>query len=104
MKVKIPRKVKIGAYDYTIKFVPNLVYDHKLLGQSLSDKQEIRIEPKTTKQTNAVTLWHEIIHAINGVYSCEIDESNTDRIAQGIAAILQSDFGIEFDWSNIKEN
>lgn len=103
MKVKIPREIKIGAYNYKVVYAPNLVYDHKLLGQALAEKQLIRIEPDTTPQTKEVTLWHEIVHSINDVYGCELDENNIDRIAQGITAILKNDFNIEFDWSEISK-
>lgn len=104
MKVNVPQKIKIGAYDYRVVYTPDLVYDYKLLGQSLADKQLIKIEPNTTQQTNDVTLGHEIIHAISEIYNCDLDEKNIDRLAQGWIAVLRDSFGIEFDWSEIKEN
>ena len=103
MKVKIPKVARIGAFDYSVKLVPNLADDFKLLGQSITDKQEIRIEPNTTEGTKLVTFWHEVVHGISDVYGCSLDEENTNRIAQGISAILQKNFNIEFDWSEVEE-
>ena len=104
MKVKIPSKIRVGAYDYSVLAIPNLTFDFRLLGQSLADKQVIKVEPDTTSQTKNVTLWHEIIHAISDVYNCELDEKNIDRIAQGIASIIDKDLQIEFDWDEIDGN
>jgi len=102
MIVKVPRKITVGAYDITIAYVSKLCCDYKLLGQAITDRQLIKLEPDTSGQTNAVTLFHEITHAINDSYSCELDEHNIDRIAHGIVSILVKDFGIELDWSDIR--
>ena len=103
IEIEIPKQIKIGAYNYRITYVPNLAYDYKLLGQSLADKQVIKVDPDTTDETKNVTLWHEIVHAISDVFSCELDERNVDRIAQGVAALLRDSFGLELDWTNISE-
>ena len=102
MKIKIPREVKVGSYDYKIIKVPKLASDYKLLGQSITDSQLIKIEPDVTDQTKNQAFWHEVVHAIADVYNCELDEPNVDRIAQGVSAVLKDRFGIEFDWSEIE--
>ena len=101
MKVKVPKKITIGAYDYKILLLRKLVYDYRLLGQSLPDSQIIKVEYETSQQTKVVTLWHELVHSIGDVYNCGLEEANIDRIAQAIAAMLQKDFNLEFDWSEI---
>ena len=102
MKVAIPKSVTVGSFDYRITYSPKLVYDHSKLGQCVTDSQLIKIEPDTTIETKNQALFHEIVHAINDVYNCELNEMNIDRIAQGITAVLKNDFKIELDWKEIK--
>ena len=102
MKVKVPQNVRIGSFDYEIVSVPHLISDYRLLGQSLTEAQVIKIDPDTTLQTKAQVIWHEILHGISEVYGCGLDDSNIDRMAQGIASTLESDFGIELDWSELE--
>jgi len=99
MNIKIPNKIKIATYEYTVFYVPNLEYDHKLLAQCLTDKQQIKIAPKNKKVQN-VSFLHEICHAISDVYGCGLTEENTDRMAHGIAELLFNNLEIEFDWGD----
>ena len=96
--MKVPKKIKVGAYDYEVKLVKGLVYEYRLLGQSLPDAQIIKVDEDANLPTRSVTLWHEIVHSISDVYNCDLDEPNIDRLAQGIASILQDSFGIKFEW------
>jgi len=97
--MKQPNKVTVGAYDYDIVFVPRLSEDHRLLGQSLCDTQQIKLAENMTDQTKNEVFWHEAIHAINVVYGCKLSESNTERLAHGITAILKNDFNEVIKWN-----
>ena len=96
--MKVPKKIKIGAFNYKIIQVDNMAEDFKLLGQAITDRQLIKVEKGSNSQTKDVTLWHEVIHAISDVYNCDTDEHNIDRFAQGLTAIMKNDFGIKFEW------
>jgi len=102
MKVKIPKEIKIGAFSYSIKMVEGLENDYHLLGQCLTDKGIIKLEMHSIPQVKDATLLHEVVHAINDVFVCKIDDECVERIAQGLAEILKNNLGIEFDWSEIK--
>lgn len=102
MKVKIPRRVTVGAYEYELRMVDTLLRDDRLLGRCNSDTGIIEIEPSANTNIRAVTLFHEIIEAINLCYSCKMEHDDIDRMAHGLAATLQRDLGIEFDWEDIE--
>ena len=102
MKIKVPRKIKVSSFVYELVLAENLTRDHQLLGQCLSDSVIMKIDPKTPPQTRDVTLMHEIVHAINDVYNCGLEEPNIDRIAHGLADVLKNSFNIELDWEGLK--
>ncbi len=104
MKVKISEQVRIGSFDFLIKYVAGLASDYKLLGQTIVDRQLIKIDPNTTCQTKGITFFHELFHSVSDVYGCDLSEENIDRLAHGLLSVLERDFGIEFDWSLISEN
>ena len=101
MKVKVPKTLQIASFRYTLGFA-ELNDNHHLLGQCRNDKQQMVFEPNLTQQTKDQALWHEVLHAIDTCYSCKLEEEEIDRTAQGITAVLKNDFGIEFDWEDIK--
>ena len=102
MKVIIPNQIKVSSFVYELVLAENLTRDHQLLGQCLSDSVIIKIDPKTSLQTKDVTLLQEIVHAINDVYNCGLEEPNIDRIAHGLADVLKNSFNIELDWEGLK--
>lgn len=99
MKVKVPKTIRIGVYNYEIKFVD--LDDYGLLGQCLTDEGLIKIAPRKPSGVTNVSFLHEVTHAVNDVYRCRIEDDNIDRIAHGIAEFLFNNLGIEFDWSDI---
>ena len=102
MKIKIPKQIKVSSFVYELVLAENLARDHQLLGQCLSDSVIMTIDSKTSPQTKDVTLLHEIVHAINDVYNCGLEEPNIDRIAHGLADVLKNSFNIELDWEGLK--
>jgi len=99
MKVKVPEQIKVSSMVYDVTLVDNLERDFKLLGQCLTGVGVITIDPKTPEQVKAVTLLHEIVHAINDIYCCSLNEGDIERLAHGLADVLRNSFSIEFDWS-----
>jgi len=103
VKIKIPRKIRVGAYEYDVLAIKDLIYDHKLLGQALTDKETIKFDPSARYRVKCVTFWHEVIHAICDTYRLELKEEEIDRIAHGLVAVMIFDMGIEFEWAGVKE-
>ena len=62
--MKIPKQIKIGAFNIDIKLVPGLVDDGNMSGE-----QTILINDDLSQKEKELTLLHEIIHAINSAFS-----------------------------------
>ena len=102
MKVKVPQTIPVGSWLFKIVLAPELLLNHSLLGQCLTDRQTIKIDATTTEQTKNQALWHEAFHAINDVYHCGLNEENIDRLGHGVLTILNH-MGVELDWSDLSE-
>lgn len=88
-KVNILDKVKIGGLIYDVKVVDELYKDgQELLGWIQPDKLSIRLE-KAPRQIMEQVFIHEIIHGIDNEYNIDLSESQVDRIANGIYALIQ---------------
>ena len=103
VKIKIPNKVKIASHEYRIEFNPLLWHEEGLKGCANHIKQKIQVDPVLAPSQKLTTLLHEINHIISEVYRCKLDEDEIDKMAQGMAELLVDNWGIELDWSDIKE-
>lgn len=65
--------------------------------------REILLDPAQSKNQREFSLLHEVIHIIDNAFECDLDEKNISRIAEGFQVFLQDNLGLEFDWSDIKE-
>ena len=102
MKIKVPQTIKIGAHTYENVLMTGLKIDQDRRGIADHRRQRVELEA-SMPPTMLLAVWlHEIVHIIDEVYSCKTDEDTTDRIAQGLADLF-TNWGIEFDWSEIKE-
>ena len=79
--MKIPKKLKIGAHTYQIKFIEGL----DKCGSTNRDKQVILVGEEMPQTQREVTLIHEILHAINN----EIDHALLDSLAEQMYAVLK---------------
>ena len=103
MIVKIPTKVRIGAYEYSISLTP-MGEDYNKLGQCSTSKESIKIDSESSYRIKCVTFWHEILHAIDDVYRGKMEEEEMERLAQSLTAIMLNEMGIVFDWSSVKDS
>ena len=103
MKVIIPKQIKVSAQEYEIELVTNLENDYDLWGQCLTGRGVLKIEAGTNPAGRTQTFLHEVMHAINDIYTCRVEEDNIDRMAQGLRDVLVDSLGIEFDWGEIKD-
>jgi len=88
--VKIPKKVKIGPYDYTVERFPQVVKGGDVYyGRCFKDQCRIEIATSHPAQIIDVALMHEYLHGIDEVYDVGLEESQVDRLATGIMAFLK---------------
>ncbi|KKN78495.1 hypothetical protein LCGC14_0350270 [marine sediment metagenome] len=104
MKVKIPREIKIAGHWFAIGYEEGLASRHHKYGFVSTDTLVIHVEPTIPDSLKSQTLLHELVHTLSDQFICAnaFSEEVVGQIATGIWVML-SDLGIEFDWSEIKE-
>jgi hypothetical protein len=102
MKLKVPRKIKLGIYTYKIKFDKTMVFTTGNCGEHRPADGEIALAPGQSSTALSQCFFHEVIHHINSQYKIGLDEDNIDRLATGWAEFTERGLGIQLDWSDIK--
>jgi hypothetical protein len=105
-------KFRILAIDFDLETVDRLRDTENvksLNGHITFDKPKIRLDTCLEKQNLYEVLWHEVIHGIFTLYmpDVEIDENNTDRMAQAMCQIMRDNKKIldkYYPWKNDKSN
>ena len=103
MKIMIPTVVRIGPTEYEIKLKKNLKLDDGFEGCLNFREEVIYIDKILSEDRKMVVLFHEIIHQIDSVYECNLDESTISRLASGWAEFFKNNLNLSFDWTNIME-
>lgn len=80
--------LKIGGIVYKVLFVPEL----EGCGELDRGSNEVKILSTLSKEQQSVTLWHEILHAING----ELGEQVTESLAQQLYQFFK-DNNLDFE-------
>lgn len=75
--------LKIAGHEYKVCLKPT--WDREAAGEVRRDIGEIWIDEELMESEKKATLWHEIIHVLNG----ELEEEQVDFIAQGINQVLK---------------
>jgi hypothetical protein len=99
IKVKLPKTLKIGGFDYKIKLDNKTTTD-------LSDRQryrehsesfrEIRLNTNFSEQQLSASFIHEVLHSVDTVYNhFELEEKENGLLANGIHQVLEG-LGIRF--------
>ena len=78
MKIKVPREIHLASHKYTVKFDPHMRHDEACYGQVNHRRQEINIETSVPPSTRNQTLLHEVIHVVDRVYVCRMDEDGNE--------------------------
>ena len=102
MKVKVPKRIKIGINTYSVSFLADEVLNDNEFGACWHRKQYITVDPSSHPTQRYTTFLHELIHLIEKSYVFRIEDDNVDRIAQGMGEFMRDNLGIEFDWGDIK--
>ena len=104
MKVKIPKEIRLLTHTYKIR--SNTMETRSMGAMAISHHyhQEIIIDKKGMPRSEyEQSFFHEVFHVIERHFSMTFDDSDIDRLAEGLVAILFDGLGIELDWSAIKE-
>ncbi len=102
MKVKVPSEIKIATHTYRVRYDSHMRHDEACYGQVNHREQTIDIETSIPPSVMNQTLIHEIVHIVDKVYVCRMDEDDLERLSNGMAELLFNNLGIEFDWSEIE--
>lgn len=62
--MKIPEKIKIGGFDWSIEENAKVAYEGNIYGSTHIYKQSIFLDPDAPQQKKEQTLIHEIMHAL----------------------------------------
>ena len=103
MKIKIPTEIKCGAHIYHVHFDEKILLAKQYTGITEHDEFIIGIEPRLKSTNRDECLIHEILEVVKRIYSIELGHDDLDRMAEGLLDVLHNSFGLEFDWSEIKE-
>ena len=101
VSIIIPEIIKLGAHSYRLSFDPHLWQDEDKSGLTHHRLQEINIELAVPPSNRDETLLHEVLHIIDLLYRCRLNEDDIERLAQGLADFLFNNLEITLDWSNI---
>ena len=104
MKVKIPKTVKFLTHTYKIRFDSTALNSQGTQGMVRHIYQDIILDKDHTAKSETDQIFlHEYIHIIERHTGMKLDDSDIERITEGLAELLFTSLGIEFDWSLIKE-
>ncbi len=103
MKVKIPREVKYLTHKYQVRFDSTALNSMGVSGVTRHIYQDILLDKDhmSKSETDQIFL-HEYIHIIERHTGMRLEDNDIERISEGLAELLFSTLGIEFDWSDIK--
>ncbi len=104
MKVKVPKTIKVLSHTYKVRFDTKDLVANGAMGLTRHLHQEVildgvNIPPSELNQT----FLHELLHIVERHFCLKLGDDDIDRISEGMAVILFDNFGIELDWSAIKE-
>ena len=86
--MKIPKKVKIGAREYTVEIV-DIINDRDDLGETKHSKLHIKIKKSKPTQMEQ-TFLHELFHCIAGTFS----EYEVDTLANNLHLLIKDNPGV----------
>lgn len=61
--MKIPKKLKIGGFDWTVRENYDITYEGNCYGSTHHGRQNIFLDPNMSQAKKQETLLHEIMHA-----------------------------------------
>lgn len=83
LNIKRPTKIKIGAFDFSIEYLP---LNEELFGDFSYINSRIRVENNLCGPILVDTILHEINHAICRVYHVKIKEAKEEKVVSVMAS------------------
>lgn len=82
--------IKVGPVTYDIVYSSDALLLDGVLADGMidGDRAVITIDASLPRERRAVTIWHELIHAIEIDRAMVFSEREVDALARGIVAIL----------------
>ena len=103
MKIKIPKEIRLLTHTYKVRSNTLETRANSAIAVSRHYHQDIIIDKKGMPRSEyEQAFFHEVLHVIERHFSMDFADNDIDRLAEGLVAILADDFGIEWDWSEIK--
>ena len=92
--IKIPKKLKIGAFNYTIEMSNNLHIKNGLQGVHYGSQCLIKLQiggkDGYNRQKVELNFFHEVLHAIDATYNDSgLDEKTVDGLANGLYQVFK---------------
>ena len=83
--MKLPKKLKIGGHIYKIVLEKgNNKLEVRNYGKTMRDKNEIVLDSSLPKNQMVVTLFHEILHALNS----QLNETLVDSLGEQLYQVF----------------
>ncbi len=102
MKVKVPQKIKLLTHTYDVEFNKQELSSAGTIGLCQHIYGKIIVGNNFPLSQMNQSFLHEYMHLVERFLVVKLDDTDIDRIAEGIAVLLEN-LGIELDWSDIKE-
>jgi hypothetical protein len=99
--MKIPKTLKVAGHNYKVLYDDKYLSKANQFGQCDFVTQKIRLAKHAYKRVRAKsdidrTLYHEIVHAIDGHYNnFSLSEKVVDRLSNGLYQVLADNFIIK---------
>ena len=86
--MKLPKFVQVGPFRYEVSTEQRV--SSGLAAEFNYEELTIRISETCQPGTRSATLLHEIIHAVDKVFSADLKERQVEVLAHGLAQALGS--------------
>lgn len=86
-------ELMFGAHKIEVKFVEDDTWDGGVHGDWSIDKMRIRIQSDMPYPLTLSTFIHEFMHAVEDLYSLEIQHKELNILGDCIASMLIQNFG-----------
>ena len=89
MKFRIPSRVQIAGVDFKVTPEKGMGRNDARRGTTSYFDREIRIDPDLSPQEKEQTFIHEVTHAIDDTFDCDLKESQVKRMSHGFYQVLR---------------
>ena len=93
---KLPKKIKVGPYDYTIRSYVWKAEDDQIGGCD-TQRLVLSVDDSGPAMVTKNTLLHEVLHAVYDLYDLGPDDSEEDvvmRLSNGLQMVMVDNPGL----------